>query len=797
MLFPYRSSSRLLLTTTIGGAVGLFCAVSAILLHLMTSLVVLPNRERLVRLEESDLTDGGSHNVSPYTLDAWRQLPQVFEGVAGFFARGQEVIVDHHGHLRAVQAASVTPEMFDVLGASPVFGRTFSADPAAEILLSESLWRAWFDADKAILGSQLHIEGGLPTTIVGVMPNLDPIFGSTDVWLRLVLPPSNPAMSRQRTLGVIGRLRPAVSVDQAQAALSQAGANLAKSLPDPYLGRRATATPLASYLRQDIQPFVIGVFAFALFILASAVLNALAVLLYDAQALEQNTAIRVALGAARKDIVTLFGINALKWLLIAGFVAAAVAWLSLNAIANAEALHPELWRSLSDGYLISLIAFVVTICMAPLFVLCSLSAAVPRSLATALSQRSRFKVAGRGVGMVQATTVVQLVLAIVMVYYTQAFYRMLRAELSVNQGITKSDLLTISIRLPVFRPGEPNMSAQRFRFSQTVMGLLDELSKTGGVQNIAAAQVFPLSAPSDISMTSVSSTRGTERSDSVTTVVNRVTPGYFQTLGIPIIRGSVWPQPMGPLSSERQTSARRDAVISESLANILWPGTDPLEREVWLGARNYRIIGVASEVALRWPQRDVVPHVYLSFFDEPYDRVTVAVVTDTSQQKTLSSIMSAVEARSRDLAVTGTHTLNELVDRRIGGRQMLVSTASVAALIALLLVAVSVYALSVDLIRRRHHEIAIRMAVGASPAQVRLFASRGPVFIAATSAIVAVFVVIWSSDFAAALIPGMRRPEIPSVIASSGIVVMAVSVVAWVASRKIGRISPLAMLRSV
>jgi hypothetical protein len=413
--------------------------------------------------------------------------------------------------------------------------------------------------------------------------------------------------------------------------------------------------------------------------------------------------------------------------------------------------------------------------------------------------RNRHTVGGRGVGIVHAMTLIQVVLSIVMLYYAQSFYRILREELTVHHGLSATDLVAVFIRLPIIRAGEANITAQRSRFAQTVDGLLDELRNVPGVQNVAAAQLFPLSPERNISMVNVSPNPGKQdapQANSATVVVNRVVPGYFEALGIPVIRGAVWSSQTRPTAVQGQGNTRTGVIVSQSLAQRFWPLDDALERELWVGTRNYRIIGIVSDVALRWPKRDVVPHVYVSFFDEPTDRVTLAVLTNTTNKSSLFTILSTAQKRTADLVVTETLTLDQLLDRRISGRNVLVATASLTAMVAILLVGVSVYAISVDLIRRRRHELAIRIAVGASPAQVRFFALKGPMFVAVTGALIAVIAVMGLNHFAAALIPGVLEPAARVLAAASGVVVMIVLLIAFGVSHRVTRLSPIATLRS-
>jgi putative ABC transport system permease protein len=658
----------------------------------------------------------------PDFLD-WREQASSFSELA---AIGNSVaLLTGDGDAERVDAAIVSGNLFSTLGMRPILGRTFSTDeelsngpPVA--IIGERLWRGRFAADPTIVGRDVLISGRA-RTVVGVMPDELPVAGRRDVFMPLK---TDTTMGRRADwLGVIGRLAPGVTVEEAGSEMRTIMARLEAEYPQSNAGWSADVVPLHREIVGDVRPALLAFSGAMALVLLIACANVANLFLARSAAREHELGVRVTLGASRGRIVQQLLAESVLLAGAGAVLGVMVANAALGLLGSSPSL--QLPRADSIGIDLPVLAFSVSVAAvsALLFGLAPMLR-VARGLVRPGLSGSRSVAGGSGVARTRTLLVLgEVALAVILLVGAGLLLRSFDRLQGVPPGFDPGRLLTAQVTLP----GEAMMDGDAvFTFWPEV---LDRLSASPGVVGAAYVNNPPMGGSGYITfgLEGRPAPTGSEVEDVQPFTVSR---DYFRTMGIPLGAGRHFEQ------ADNQTSARV-MVVNREFARRFSPDRDVVGRRLTFGDPAdtasvwYSIVGVVGNVRQEGLDQPDHPQVY-RLVDQVPPRGGFLVLRTASEPMSLAPLVrAAVREAQPNAAVTGLRTMEDRMSETIARPRVSATLLGGFAALALLLAAVGIYGVTSYTTELRMREMGIRMALGSSPSEVQnLIVKQGmtPVF---------------------------------------------------------------------
>jgi predicted permease len=705
-----------------------------------------------------------------------------FQGMAAFRGGGGTLEVPG-GEMRQVSGIAASAELFDVLRAQPMLGRTFrsgedSVGAERVAVLSYSLWRE-LGSDVNLVGKPLII-GGNPHTVVGVMPRgfwfPNP---TTRIWTAAQMNPQN--RSGQYTL--IGRLSEGQAFDRMQGPLQSLTKRLAENFEysDPQWNRtrNPSVTPARDVFVGDVRPSLLATLTAMGIILLIGCANVTSLMLGQVDARSIEIAVRAALGANRWRLVQqLLTESLLVGLLAGGFGAwlAAVGFemlaesLPLGALAEIVQLD---WGLFWASMLFSLVAAVLV------SIIPGVTLWRGGRLQSTMSTARTAGVSGRAGRLEGGLVVAQMALAVLLVAGAGLLIRSVANLRSVDAGLQVDGIAVIDAVTPSrFAPEERR---------DAVAAMLPSLQALPGVTSAAAAHKLPLTDFGDNWGISIQGRPPVNAS----TAVRIVTVDYFRTMGIPIRRGRNFQ------SSDREGS-ERVVIVNEATADRFFPGEDPIGHVLQTFEGGERIVGVAGNALEAGLTDGPIPARYM-LYDQvpPQTRVSFVLRTDSTERAAglLGAARSTIAREKSPFAIRRTTTMRNIFNLSMGPAGQIVTLLALLGSLALILGAVGVYGVIWHYVLRRTRDYGIRIALGEQPSTVfKRVVGRGVALVSAGSAI-GVIAALASTRLLSSLLYAVESTD-PLAMSSAVLILLLVGIVAaLVPARRASRTDPASVLR--
>src|SRR5579864_2331495 len=699
------------------------------------------------------------------------------------------------GLAEQLPGASVTPEFFAIVQVKPLLGRVFQPSDdgptaAPVVVISEPLWRRTFQGDPTVVGRAIRISGSLQT-IVGVVPSAFRLPTSeSEIWTNLRLAP--PTRRGPFFLTGVARLAPGVTWAQTIADAREVARSIETANSRQYSRLSLVVLPLREALLGNTRLALVILLAAVGCVLLIATANVANLLMARGAARRREMAVRLCLGATRPRLVKQLLVETLLLVAVGGGTGCLLAFLAVHGIRGWSA--PSYVPSLANIRLdLPVLAFTAAITLATGVAVGMLPAARQSrlSIAPALKKGERGNTRGGDDGLRSALVVAEVGLSVLLLTGAGLFLRSLVQLERVDLGIAVpvDQIFVVVLSIPPAAPGDAKDHARVQLFDQ----LLERVRRQPGV---TAAALADARIPDYWTVSDTFQVEGEPWSAQAfpSTPLPSVSDGYFETLGIPLIRGRTFDQrdtPDSPIV----------AVISANLAHRYFPTVDPIGRYLREsspgvpGARRVEIVGVAGDVPYGGLQRPPDPVFYEPLAQSTSNRVFLEVHSSVDPHTLAAAIRRELQGLNPDIATARAATLGEYVSDEVIPSRFLAQLTGGFALLALALASVGLYGVISYLVGERTQEIGLRLALGASPREVLVMVLRRGTTLAASGVIVGGTAALITTRVAARLLFGIA-PTDPLTFASVVIILLVVAMVAsYLPARRATRINPVVALR--
>ena len=701
---------------TLALGIGANTAVFSVFRSVLIRPLPFAQPDRAVVVHEINVVRGVSYTgCSQRTFLAARERDDVFEAISATYTRVANF--DDAGEPVTVRAVQTDAAFFDVTGFVPVVGRGFHPDetragaPAPVALLGHVFWTQRMGADPEVVGRVIRVDDQ-PTTIIGVVPSTE---GWLDGDLFVPLQPVVTASFARRMLGVSGRLREGVSLDTANEALTAVAAAVGEEWPDTHRGWTAEALPLQSVVVPAATRRLLLVLAGAVaLVLLIACANLASLLLARAVGRRREIAIHAALGASRlrlmrrllTEALMLSGIGAGAGALVALWGVDAFRRFGAGRIARLDAASVD-----ATGLAFAIGLALVTGLVAGLIPAAHLSRA---PLGDALKEGSGSGTAGATRQRLRTILVVaQVAIAASLLTGAALLMRSLERASHVDAGLETADRYAITVNLP------PTSYEKDDRVVSFWRAVLERVREVPGVVAASATSDRWLLAGRRIVQFDVEG--DTEATTRVPVAELRtVTPGYFETLGIPVLEGRTFDDgDYGTLQTPGPKRSPFVVLVSKTLAARQWPGESAVGKRIRPVVGDDEafwsiVIGVVDDIRQSAVTESPSPAVYLTEYQYAWLRMFLLVHAEPDPQATIQSVRAAITATDPTLPTDDVLPLSQLLTDSLAVERSTTVVLGVFAIVAILLAAVGVYGLLAYSVACRTQEFGMRLALGAS-----------------------------------------------------------------------------------
>ena len=781
----------LTLALGVGANTAIFSIVDGVLLRSLP----YHDPDRLVRIFFNEPGVGlRDVRFSKPELDDLETRAGVFEDVSPIFEGSENVTGT--GQPERVEGVNGSFSYFSMLGVTPQIGRLLGPQDfvpgfAAEVVISDGLWHRAYGADPNIVGRTLQLDND-PQTIIGVLPpgfrHPGPtVSGDVDVFCAFGAsgaPFPKPMRSTRILVNGIGRLKPGLTLAQAQARLTAMAAQLRQDFPADYPPQTQWTIeiqPLQETLVGKVRPMLLVSLGAVILIVLIVSLNIANLLLARASGRQQEMAVRLSLGASRGRMVRQMLTESMLLSLIGGAAGVAAAVGTWGFILRLVPSSVPRLNEVRIDWVVLAFALLISVLTGLMFGL------VPAFHSAKVALSSAIREGGRGSGystktgrLRDALIVSELAFAVILMVGAGLLLRTLGNLLQENPGFNATQIVTANIQLP--NPNERETDPYRDvpRRAALDRELLRRLKAIPGVELAAITSVLPGTNTNPNAVGGIANEgfaiedRPVESLQDLRAERIPVSPDYFKVLQASLLRGRSF-------TEGDEDGKPLVAIIDESTARKYWPTRDPLGRRVRFrrdAAKPWTtIVGIIKDIKSDGLDVDGVPHIYVSAYQDSNKRLSVVLRTSLSASVLEPQIRREIQSIDPGLPVFGVSSMNDVLDRSLASRRFSANLVGGFAGVALVLASIGIYGLLAFMVGQRSREIGLRIALGASPADIlKLIVTKG-VVLAGVGIIAGIILSASAASMMTSLLYGVR-PHDPAVFAVVPLLLFAVAVLA-------------------
>ena len=746
----------------------------------------------------------------PFSLPEYfdlREQTQALERV-GAYSNGTLTLTGA-GEAERLRAGYVTADALPVLGVAPVLGRGFTAEEDAPgrpavVILGDGLWRRRFGGDPAIVGRTLTLDD-IPTTVIGIMPpgfQLPSHYAvpGMELWTLLQLDPATNRSERGgHWLEVVGRLHPGLTVEAADREVAALVAGMVRQYPYEYQQDfGGFAVPAMEESVGRIRPVLVLLMGAVGLLLLIACANVASLLLARAEARQREIAVRAALGARSGRLVRQLLTESLVLAAVGGGAGVLLAsWLVHALVAAAPPTLPRLESIGLDGWSVAFAA-VLSLGTGLLFGLAPALHAAGPNLFLMLTDGGRAGTAGRQRqrlrrGLVVAQIGLALVLLVGAGLLIQSFARLR----GVDPGFVPDGLLTARLELsPVRYPRNDQIRA----FYEELVRRLEQVP---GVAAVATVKALPMTQLELGDWSFVEEGRHSlppRPADWVLANWQAVSPGYFETMRIPLLQGR-------DVAAADRVGAPGVAIVNRTLARRAWPGGDALGKRILLGGGASdsvwrTVIGVAGDVRHRGLDVEPQPEIYLPHAQFPAGTGTalrtlrLVLRSERDPVALTSAVRAAVASLDPDLPLAEVQTMEEAMGSWAAERRLTMLLVAGFAVVAIVLGGVGIYGVMAHMVAQRTREIGIRIAVGAVPREILALVLRQGAWLAGLGIAAGTLAGLGAARLLSGLLYGIAPTDVPTFLATAVLLAAVAAAASLLPAVRATRIDPIEALRA-
>jgi predicted permease len=761
----------------IGSSTTIFSLLDGILLRALP----FPESNRLMMLWELPPKTQKSNVVNLGNFVAWKERNHSFESMAAFLGLPMNLLSDQGS--QQVPGLAVTADFFSTLGTAPLLGRTFRpgeywTNEPSEVVLSYGLWQRLFGGRPDVVGKRISINAS-HHEIIGVMP---PEFGLPNKKVELYVP-QGIYFNEGRNYSVIARLRPGASSEAAKAEMATLAAQTAREKTHMDSGWSATAVPLLDQAVGSVRPILLMIFAAVGLVLLLACANVANLLMMRASGRAREISVRVALGAGRNRILRQLLIESLLLALSGGILGVALGGIGLHLLKTSlpESLHIPRLSEVSLNVPVLLYSAAVSIVSAVIFALAPALQSLQRNVSEDLHESTRSVTSGRKVRRVLVVT--EIALALVLVSSAGLMVRSFLRLGSVDTGFRAENVLTVRMLL---------LPTQKEEYrAEVVREMLARIRSLPGVIADGSIGILPMEGTN-----SGTSYYRADRPDPAPSArpggdVSIITPGYFDAMGIPMIRGRAF-------DAHDRARSQLVAILNQSAARMLFPGEDAVGKRVkveWNSNDVVEVVGVVADIRHSGVSTPPDPCLFMPNDQQPYPFTALVVRTIGDPAQMENAIRQQIRMVDADQGISKIEELQQMVSDSIARPRLEATVLTLFGVIALGLASIGLYGLIAFSVAQRAREIGIRMALGSSRSGVFRMILGDGLRLTLIGGIVGLVAIIGLTRFLRSLLFEIQPLDPVTLIAVVCILAIVSLLACYVPARRAMKADPAAVLR--